>query len=59
MEKLALAYGGELWPELSSWDPGEGSNSSRGPVNRTGRKRRKTGQKGTGSEGGTGVLFSP
>jgi hypothetical protein len=58
LERLAMAYGGELWPELGTWAPEDASRS----------KRRKLAEKRgsitgdsdqMGSGGGTGVVFTP
>ncbi|KAK4684208.1 hypothetical protein P7C73_g5988, partial [Tremellales sp. Uapishka_1] len=47
LSKLALAYGGTLWPELGKWEENGGK----------GRKRRKLGKEEPGNE--PGVMFCP
>ncbi|RXK39903.1 hypothetical protein M231_02837 [Tremella mesenterica] len=51
LDKLAMAYGGDLWPQLGSWAQEEL------PENR--KKRRKTSLAHTGPNDGSGVIFSP
>ncbi|EIW65931.1 hypothetical protein TREMEDRAFT_35751 [Tremella mesenterica DSM 1558] len=50
LDKLAMAYGGDLWPQLGSWAQEEL------PENR--KKRRKTSLAHTGPNDGSGLIYS-
>ena len=60
LKKLALAYGGELWPELSSWEQEEETETTQVNGNGSARKRRKREREvdSRKSSRGTGVVFS-
>ena len=56
LKKLALAYGGELWPELSTWAR---YRERHGQSRREGVEETVTQDEEVNPEGGTGIILSP